>query len=149
MMEKLALGQTKLSPGPLLHAARGFASGLGAKPEPLRPTHHQHRRHSRNVPRRRISNGDTATVSGSLTAALCCNKHAAMEGPRSRTKTARLIVNPDARAYSALRVVAARDVPVSQVARRQLFDFISCEESSFDQPSLPLTRSSGIREPVL
>ena len=64
-----------------------------------------------------------------------------MARPRGRTKTARLTVNLDDRAYSALRVVASReDMPISQVARRAIVAFLDREEPSFGQSSLPLTR---------
>ena len=63
-----------------------------------------------------------------------------MARPRGRTKTARLTVNLDDRAYAALLAVAGReDMPVAQVARRAIADFLSREEPSFAQPSLPLT----------
>ena len=62
-----------------------------------------------------------------------------MARPRGRTKIARLTVNLDHRTYSALLVVAAReDMPVSQVARRAIVDFLVREEPSFEQPTLPL-----------
>ena len=65
-----------------------------------------------------------------------------MARPRGRTKTARLTVNLDDRAYAALLAVANReDMPVAQVARRAIADFLSREEPSFGQPSLPLTAS--------
>lgn len=63
-----------------------------------------------------------------------------MARPRGRTKTARLTVNLDDRAYAALLAVAGReDVPVAQVARRAIADFLSREEPAFAQPGLPLT----------
>ena len=63
-----------------------------------------------------------------------------MARPRGRTKTARLTVNLDDRAYATLLAVAGReDVPVAQVARRAIVDFLSREEPAFAQPSLPLT----------
>lgn len=65
-----------------------------------------------------------------------------MARPRGRTKTARLTVNLDDRAFLALRVVASReDMPVSQVARRAIVAFLDREEPSFGQSSVPLTRS--------
>ena len=65
-----------------------------------------------------------------------------MARPRGRTKTARLTVNLDDHAYSALRVVAGReDIPVSQVARRAIVDFLTREEPSFGQRGLPLIQS--------
>ena len=70
-----------------------------------------------------------------------------MARPRGRTKTARLTVNLDDRAYSALRVVASReDMPISQVARRAIVAFLDREEPSFVQSSLPLTRGPDTRE---
>ena len=72
-----------------------------------------------------------------------------MARPRGRTKTARLTVNLDDRAYSALRVVAGReDMPISQIARRAIVDYLTREEPSFGQPDLPLTWSPGPREPA-
>ncbi|MDE0229043.1 MAG: hypothetical protein OXJ62_09355 [Spirochaetaceae bacterium] len=72
-----------------------------------------------------------------------------MARPRGRTKTARLTVNLDERAFSALRVVASReDMPVSQIARRAIVDFLGREEPSFGQPSLPLTWSADTQEPT-
>lgn len=73
-----------------------------------------------------------------------------MARPRGRIKTARLTVNLDERAYSALCVVAGReDMPVSQVARRAIVDFLSREEPSFRQPGLPLTDVRDTGETVL
>lgn len=84
-----------------------------------------------------------------LTRVLCCIKHVYMARPRGRTKTARLTVNLDERAFSALRVVASReDMPVSQIARRAIVDFLGREEPSFGQPSLPLTWSADTQEPT-
>lgn len=72
-----------------------------------------------------------------------------MARPRGRTKTARLTVNLDDRAYSALRAVAGReDIPISQVARRAIVDYLTREEPSFGQPDLPLNWSPGAREPA-
>lgn len=66
-----------------------------------------------------------------------------MARPRGRTKTARVTVNLDERAYSALLDMAAReDLAVAQVARRAIMDFLTREEPSFGQLSLPFTRSS-------
>ena len=63
-----------------------------------------------------------------------------MARPRGRTKTARLTVNLDDRAYAALLAVAGReDVPVAQVARRAIVAFLSREDPSFGQLGLPLT----------
>lgn len=63
-----------------------------------------------------------------------------MARPRGRTKTARLTVNLDERAYAALLAVAGReDVPIAQVARRAIVAFLSREEPSLVQPGLPLT----------
>ena len=60
-----------------------------------------------------------------------------MARSRGRTKTLRLTVNLDDRAYAALLAVAIReDAPV---ARRAIVDFLSREERSFGQPNLPLT----------
>ena len=62
-----------------------------------------------------------------------------MARPRGRTKTARLTVNLDDRAYAALLAVAGReDVPVAQVARRAIADFLSREEPASGQSKLPL-----------
>ena len=72
-----------------------------------------------------------------------------MPRPRGRTKIARLTVNLDHRAHSALLAVAAReDMPASQVARRAIVDFLVREEPSFGQPNLPLTaqRSAVVPE---
>lgn len=72
-----------------------------------------------------------------------------MARPRGRTKTARLTVNLEDRAYAALRVVAGReDMPVSQVARRAIVDFLIREEPSFGQRTLPLIQSSDTGEPA-
>ena len=72
-----------------------------------------------------------------------------MARPRGRTKTARLTVNLDDRAYLALCVVAGReDMPVSQVARRAIVDFLAREEPSFGQRSLPLAESPDTGEAV-
>ena len=102
------------------------------------------------TPGRFVASADPSIASGEvLTAVLCCTKQAAMARPRGRTKTARLTVNLDDRAYSALRVVAGReDMPVSQVARRAIVDFLAREEPSFGQRSLPLTQSSDAGEPA-
>lgn len=63
-----------------------------------------------------------------------------MARPRGRTKTARLTVNLDDRAYAALLAVAGReDMPVAQVARRAIVAFLSREDPSFGQLGLPLT----------
>ena len=84
-----------------------------------------------------------------LTPVLCCNKHTLMARPRGRTKTARLTVNLDDRAYSALCVVAGQqDVPIAQVARRAIVDFLMREAPSFGQGSLPLIQPPDPREPV-
>lgn len=72
-----------------------------------------------------------------------------MARPRGRTKTARLTVNLDDRAYSALRVVASReDMPISQVARRAIVAFLDREEPSFVQSRLPLARDPDTRERI-
>ena len=63
-----------------------------------------------------------------------------MARPRGRTKTVRLTVNLDDRAYAALLAVAGReDMPVAQVARRAIVAFLSREDPSFAQLGLPLT----------
>ena len=65
-----------------------------------------------------------------------------MARSRGRTKTSRLTVNLDDRAYEALLAIAGReDAPIAQVARRAIVDFLSREEPSFGQPNLPLTAS--------
>ena len=72
-----------------------------------------------------------------------------MARPRGRSKTARLTVNLDDRAYSALCAVAGReDMPVSQVARRAIVDFLTREEPSYGQRSLPLIQSPETGEPA-
>lgn len=64
-----------------------------------------------------------------------------MARPKGRTKTARLTVNLDEHAYSVLLAIAARDdVPLAQVARRAVADFVQREEARIDQGSLPLVR---------
>lgn len=64
-----------------------------------------------------------------------------MARPKGKTKTARLTVNLDEHAYSVLLAIATRDdVPLAQVARRAVVDFIQREEARIDQGSLPLVR---------
>ena len=88
-------------------------------------------------------------VDEGLTAVLCCDKHRAVARRRGRTKTARLTVNLDERAYLALRVLAGReDIPISQLARKAIVDFLAREEPSFGQSNLQLTWRAGPREPL-
>ena len=62
-----------------------------------------------------------------------------MARPKGRTKTARVTVNLDDRAYSTLLAIAKHeDAPVAQVARRAIMDFLAREEESLTQLSLPL-----------
>jgi hypothetical protein len=65
-----------------------------------------------------------------------------MPRPRGRSKTARVTVNLDDRAYAVLATIAGReDVPVGQVARRAVMDYLARHEPSLNQPALPLIRS--------
>jgi hypothetical protein len=65
-----------------------------------------------------------------------------MSRPRGRSKTARVTVNLDDRAYAFLTTIATReDVPVGQVARRAVMDYLARQEASVNQPALPLIRS--------
>ena len=67
-----------------------------------------------------------------------------MTRPKGRTKTERVTINLDERAYAALLAVAAReDAPVAQVARRAVVDFLQREDRSIDQETLPLFRRLG------
>ena len=69
-----------------------------------------------------------------------------MARPRGRLKTARVTVNLDDRAYTVLATIALReDVPVGQVARRALMDYLARQEPSLHQPALPLIRSTAAR----
>ena len=69
-----------------------------------------------------------------------------MPRPRGRIKTARVTVNLDDRAYAVLATIAGReDVPVGQVARRALMDYLAREEPSLQQTVLPLVRSTARR----
>jgi hypothetical protein len=69
-----------------------------------------------------------------------------MARPRGRTKTARVTVNLDDQAYGVLLTIADReDVPVGQVARRAVMDYLAREEPSLKQPTLPLMRSAPSR----
>lgn len=69
-----------------------------------------------------------------------------MARPRGRIKTARVTVNLDDRAYAALTAIAGReDVPVGQVARRAVMDYLAREEPALKQPALPLIRSTAAR----
>jgi len=64
-----------------------------------------------------------------------------MVRPKGKSKTARLTVNLDEHAYSMLLAIATRDdVPLAQVARRAVVDFVQREEARIDQGSLPLVR---------
>ena len=57
-------------------------------------------------------------------------------------KTARVTINLDDRAYAVLLTIATgEDVPVSQVARRAVMDYLARQEPSLKQPDLPLIRS--------
>lgn len=72
-----------------------------------------------------------------------------MARPRGRTKTERVTVNLDDRVYSALRVLAGReDMPISQVARKAIVDYLLREEPSFGQPELQLTGPVGPERPI-
>ncbi|MXX88731.1 MAG: hypothetical protein F4213_03410 [Boseongicola sp. SB0677_bin_26] len=65
-----------------------------------------------------------------------------MARPRGRIKTARVTVNLDDRAYSALQTIADHeDAPVAQIARRAIMDFLVREGSRVQQPVLPLRGS--------
>lgn len=69
-----------------------------------------------------------------------------MARPRGRIKTARVTINLDDRAYSVLLTIAGNeDVPVGQVARRALMDYLARQEPSLKQPTLPLIRSTTAR----
>jgi hypothetical protein len=69
-----------------------------------------------------------------------------MARPRGRIKTARVTVNLDDRAYAVLLTLAEReDVPVGQVARRAVMDYLAREEPSLKQRALPLMRSTAAR----
>lgn len=64
-----------------------------------------------------------------------------MARPKGRTKTARVTINLDERAYALLLALADRDdAPVAQVARKAVVDFLSRMEPNIDQGSLPLVR---------
>ena len=70
-----------------------------------------------------------------------------MPRPRGRTKTARVTVNLDDRAYAVLLAIAgSEDVPVGQVARRAVMNYIARQEPSLQQPALPLVRPTAARE---
>lgn len=67
-----------------------------------------------------------------------------MGRPRGRTKTARVTVNLDDRAYAVLATIAGRDdVPVGQVARRAVMEYLTREEPTLSQATLPLIRSAA------
>ena len=69
-----------------------------------------------------------------------------MPRPRGRIKTARITVNLDDQAYAVLATIAGReDVPVGQVARRAVMDYLAREEPTLHQPALPLARSTTSR----
>jgi hypothetical protein len=69
-----------------------------------------------------------------------------MARPRGRIKTARVTVNLDDRAYGVLITIAVRDdVPVGQIVRRAVMDYLAREEPSLKQPVLPLVRSTPAR----
>jgi hypothetical protein len=64
-----------------------------------------------------------------------------MARPKGRTKTARVTINLDERAYALLLALAERnDAPVAQVARKAVVDFLNRVEPTIDQGSLPLVR---------
>jgi len=64
-----------------------------------------------------------------------------MVRPKGRTKTARVTINLDERAYALLLALADRDdAPVAQVARKAVVDFLNRMEPNIDQGSLPLVR---------
>ena len=66
-----------------------------------------------------------------------------MARPRGRIKTARVTVNLEDQAYSALQTIADHeDAPVAQVARRAIMDFLAREDARLTQPVLPLSGSS-------
>jgi hypothetical protein len=70
-----------------------------------------------------------------------------MARPRGRIKTNRVTVNLDDRAYAVLLTIAGReDVPVGQVARRAVVDYLKREELSLRQVALPLIRVAGGRK---
>ena len=69
-----------------------------------------------------------------------------MARPRGRIKTARVTVNLDDQAYAVLLGIATgEDVPVGQVARRAVMDYLARQELSLKQPALPLIRSTTAR----
>ena len=69
-----------------------------------------------------------------------------MARPRGRIKTARVTVNLDSRAYATLAAIADHeDVPVGQVARRAVMDYLARHDPALPQPVLPLIRSSTAR----
>jgi hypothetical protein len=69
-----------------------------------------------------------------------------MARPRGRIKTARVTVSLDDRAYAVLVTPADReDVPVGQVARRAVMDYLSKQEPLLTQQTLPLVRSTAAR----
>lgn len=69
-----------------------------------------------------------------------------MARPRGRIKTARVTVNLDDRAYAVLATIAGQeDVPVGQVARRAVMDYLVRQEAALIQPALPLVRSTTVR----
>jgi predicted transcriptional regulator len=64
-----------------------------------------------------------------------------MARPKGRTKTARVTINLDERAYALLLALAERDdAPVAQVARKAVVDFLNRAEPTINQGSLPLVR---------
>lgn len=64
-----------------------------------------------------------------------------MARPKGRTKTARVTINLDERAYALLLALAERDdAPVAQVARKAVVDFLNRAEPTISQGSLPLVR---------
>jgi len=69
-----------------------------------------------------------------------------MARPRGRIKTARVTVNLDNQAYAVLATLANReDVPVGQIARRAVMDYLAREEPALKQSALPLIRSTAVR----
>ena len=67
-----------------------------------------------------------------------------MARPRGRTKTARVTVNLDDRAYAALLAIAgSEDAPVGQIVRRAVMDYLARQEPPLQQTVLPLIRSAA------
>lgn len=67
-----------------------------------------------------------------------------MARPRGRKKTARVTINLDEEAYANLLAVARQtDVPVAQVARRAVAEFLKREEPGSPQGELLLSTSGN------